>query len=175
MAAPTSPHFSHRVPQEPLHTLRRLTAMAWSRWCGTVCTKAVPGFSGVRWTRRTNAGSASVHAVLWADGWPSLLKEQRCCRTCSSPKGIAFRLLSQNHNNLLFQPRQFTKTPLASDLTDLFSTSVGLLLTQTWLCIINLNTFMNLPLNKYFKGSIKFHSILLPHIAVFNFHTRCLS
>lgn len=36
---------------------------------------------------------------------------------------------------------------------------------------------MNLPLNKYFKGSIKFHSVLLSYIAafLFNFHIRCLS
>lgn len=46
-------------------------------------------------------------------------------------KGIALRLLSKKPNNLLFQPLEFTKSPLASDLIDLFGTSVGLLLTQT--------------------------------------------
>lgn len=36
---------------------------------------------------------------------------------------------------------------------------------------------MNLPLNKYFKGNIKFHSVLLSYIAafLFIFHLRCLT
>lgn len=132
-------------------------------------------FLFLRWL--LNQHWLAQHPCHALNRYPRLLKEQRYCRTCLSSKDITFRLLSKNQNNPLFQPLEFTKTLLASDLTDLFWPSVGLLLTQTWLCIVNQSISMNLPLNKYFKGSIKFHSTLLPYIAVFlfNFHTRCLS
>lgn len=122
--SPIFPHFSP-CPTGAL-ACDRLTVMSWSCWCASVCTKAV--VSQMCNEPVTTAGSSSMLRVLRC---PCLRNEQRCYRTCSSPKGIAFRLFSKNHNNLLFQPLEFTETLLASDLIDLSSTSVGLLVTQT--------------------------------------------
>lgn len=172
---PSSHAVSHT--QEPLRVLQRLSATAWSCWCARVCTKAVPHFSDARWTCRTNTGSPSTHAVLGRDA-PAFWRSRGAAGPAVLQKaplpGCSLKIVTIFYSSHL---SSLTKTPPASDLTDLFSTSVGLLLTQTWLCIINLNTLMNLPLNKYFKGGIKFHSVLLSYVPVFlfNFHTRCLS
>lgn len=123
-----SPRFSSLLTPCPTGALARdqLTVMACSCWCASVCTKAVVSQMCIEPV--TTAGSSGTLGVL---GCRCLGNEQRCCRTCSSPKSIAFRLFSKNHNNLLFQPLEFKESLLASDLTDLSSTSVGLSVTQT--------------------------------------------
>lgn len=190
----TKPSLPHRIlavlPQQPLflpisHTVFHSSLstggsgslwMVWSCQWARVYTKAVSCSSDIHGTNCTDAGSPSTHAVSCRDA-PAFWGNKGAVGPALLQRHCAFRLLSKNCNNLLFQPLEFTKSPLASDLTDLSGTSVGLLLTQTWLCIINLNTFMNLPLNKYFKGSIQFHSVLLSSTAafLFNFHVRCLT
>lgn len=65
------------------------------------------------------------------EGMPPASEGTKVLQDLLFSKGIALRLLSKKPYNLLFQPLEFTKSPLASDLIDLFGTSVGLLLTQT--------------------------------------------